>query len=70
MKINLNVMAAQRKKYQGKLYCLLKHEIQLKCWNEHGEKGTLITLLVRLQTGPGTLEISVENSQKIKMNLP
>lgn len=37
----------------------------LRLW----QKGNSYSQLVRMQTGPATLEISVENSQKLKINL-
>lgn len=39
-----------------------------KCWKRCWGKGTLINS-VRLQTGTATLEISVENCPKLKVNL-
>ena len=39
---------------------IIKRSINNKCWRGCGEKGTLLTLLVRMQTDTTTMENSVE----------
>ena len=41
-----------------------------KCWQECGEKKTIIRLLAGLYTGMVSMETSMEGLQKIKVELP
>ena len=41
-----------------------------KCWLGYGERGTLFTLLMGMQTGIATLENSMRFLKKLKIELP